>query len=99
MESLKLSNIFVIPMPNEEFSRQAAEAYNYLYCIGHGLRSASCNECLMLKLNKDFPLNHYQYAVLLHYPVGRRFRELAKQNWNLLKADFLMGTDHNLDII
>ena len=34
------------------------------------------------------------YAVLFHYPVEKRFKELALRNWNLLKADLLSGVHY-----
>jgi len=55
MENIKCSNIFVIPVENEDLSRSAINAYVYLYCVEKGLRAPSHTECILLHLKKDFP--------------------------------------------
>jgi len=77
MANVKLNNIFVIPIIDQPLSKAALETCIYLYCIEHGLRSACYNEYIVLRLKKDFLCNFYVYAVLFHYPVEKRFKELA----------------------
>jgi len=54
MTDVKLDNIFVMPIIDQPLNRAALEASIYLYCIEHGLRSASYNEYIVLHLKKDF---------------------------------------------
>jgi len=71
MENIKLSDIFVMPVVDEDLSRSATDAYVILYCVEKGLRAPSNTECLLFNLKKDFPFSHYLYAVLFNYPIGR----------------------------
>jgi len=47
-------------------------------------------------LQKDTFCNYYVYANLFHYLVGKRFKDLAMRNWNLLKADVLTSLRYKL---
>jgi len=97
MTDVKLDNIFVIPIIDQPLSRDALEADIYLYCIEHGLRSAGYDEYIVLYLKRDFLCNFYVYVVLFHYPVGKRFKDLALRNWNLLKTDTLSELQYKLE--
>jgi len=97
MTDVKLYNIFVIPIIDQPLSRAALETYIYLYCIEHGLRSGSYNEYIVLYLKRDFLCNFYVYVVLFHDPVGKRFKDLALRNWNLLKTDILSELQFELE--
>jgi len=94
MADVKLNDVFVIPIFDPPHSRAASETYIYLYCIEHGLRSASYNEYIVLHLKRDFLCNFYVYVVLFHYPVGKRFKELTMRNGNLLRADISSGLQY-----
>ena len=95
MTDVNLDNIFVIPIIDQPH-RTAFEVSIYLYCIEHGLRSASYTKYIVLHLKKDFFCNFYVYVVLFHYPVGKRFKDLALRNWNLLKTDLLSELPYKL---
>jgi len=97
MTDVKLDNIFVIPTIDQPLHRVALEASIYLYCIKHGLRSASYNKYIVLHLKGDLFCNSYVYVVLFHYPDGKRFKDLALRNWNLLKTDILSELQYKLE--
>jgi len=97
MTDVTLDNIFMIPIIDQSLNRAALEATVYLYSIEHGLRSASYNEYIVLHLRKYFFCNFYVYVVLFHYPVGKRFKDLALRNWNLLKTNILFELQFKLE--
>jgi len=96
MTDVKLDNIFVIPIVDQPLSRDALEDYIYLVCIEHGLRAAAYNAYIALYLKRDFLRNFYVYVILFHYPVGKKFKDLALRNWNLLKTDLCLNYSINL---
>ena len=89
MENVKRTNIFVIPIENENLNRSGIDAYVYLYCVEKGLPAPFHNECLLLHLKRDFPFRYHLHAILFNYPVRKQFRTLARQNWQLLKPEVI----------
>jgi len=97
MENTKRSNIFVIPIENENFSGNGINVHVHLYCVEKGLQAPFHKECLLLHLKVDFPFRYHLYAILFDYPVKKQFQTLARQNWQLLKFEVLSSAQAQLE--
>jgi len=95
MENIKWNNIFVIPIENENLSRNGIDVH--LYCVEKRLQVPFHNEWLLLHLRRDFPFRYHLYAILFNYRVRKQFWTLARQNWQLLKSEVISRAQVRLD--
>jgi len=86
MENVKRTNIFVIPIENENLNRSGIDAYVYLYCVEKGLPAPFHNECLLLHLKRDFPFRYHLYAILFNYPVRKQFLNTCPKELAVIKV-------------